>query len=789
LLQYTLPRGKSCRPTALGNGGSLKMRSSGFLQGLAAVCIAATASAVSAQTAIQLFGPVNVRPSTQGTGYGNQAKTFNSKMLNLSCPSPVHATISSSPDGNGNVLVDNYVSLSVGGNGPVNICRNGVEENGGQQDCFTTSYQSQASNGGLNGQDPDGFVSTGGVSPIDISNQLWPGMIQTQISLVDTGGYLTSSSLYLVTNCTSQGITGPGLITGNPIPSSSPTNPQLAQSYPFNPTTNQQIQFTYDLSQAQASGKLSIPNGSTPSTANLPLSPATFPSYLTGTSFATANCLVHTGEVLNGSPACELYTLACQIGTNPSQSGALCPVSQVRNEIFQEVFDGPNFTLPDVAGTDGLTFHQGVGLLEAKEEWSGGSCVFDPASSIANLLCPQNVLTSFSGPGAYRSGGSGQSPNSTFITVAPVPEDLTAVAVTGQQPGYWINSHNATVNFVSTPPALASSNNFVASPIQSLTYGISSASSVPQPGSPVPGDITLPNTACPAPGSSNPPPASVFKPSAQDISVSADGNYLVHYFAQDCAGTEELQFTQAAGSWSTSFYTFPINVDTVAPVVLSGPTLSPAPSTNGGVADSYLVGQKVTATYRCTDDRSGIVKCGTSTYAPGTTLDTGNLTSPVDTSKAGPAAFTVNAVDAAGNKSSASVNYQVVSLPPVNLSILKIAPLLVKQNTQLAYGISAFNLGKQAASSVTITDPLPAGVTFVSAKATQPGTGTVGCTFANSTVSCTAPSMTLLTPITVKIVVSVQAAPGSKIKNTATVSSANPEGQGITQSTAITLVY
>jgi uncharacterized repeat protein (TIGR01451 family) len=732
---------------------------------------------------------VNVRPSTQGTGYGNQAKTFNSKMLNLSCPSPVHATISSSPDGNGNVLVDNYVSLSVGGNGPVNICRNGVEENGGQQDCFTSSYQSQASNGGLNGQDPDGFVSTGGVSPIDISNQLWPGMIQTQISLVDTGGYLTSSSLYLVTNCTSQGITGPGLITGNPIPSSSPTNPQLAQSYPFNPTTNQQIQFTYDLSQAQASGKLSIPNGSTPSTANLPLSPATFPSYLTGTSFATANCLVHTGEVLNGSPACELYTLACQIGTNPSQSGALCPVSQVRNEIFQEVFDGPNFTLPDVAGTDGLTFHQGVGLLEAKEEWSGGSCVFDPASSIANLLCPQNVLTSFSGPGAYRSGGSGQSPNSTFITVAPVPEDLTAVAVTGQQPGYWINSHNATVNFVSTPPALASSNNFVASPIQSLTYGISSASSVPQPGSPVPGDITLPNTACPAPGSSNPPPASVFKPSAQDISVSADGNYLVHYFAQDCAGTEELQFTQAAGSWSTSFYTFPINVDTVAPVVLSGPTLSPAPSTNGGVADSYLVGQKVTATYRCTDDRSGIVKCGTSTYAPGTTLDTGNLTSPVDTSKAGPAAFTVNAVDAAGNKSSASVNYQVVSLPPVNLSILKIAPLLVKQNTQLAYGISAFNLGKQAASSVTITDPLPAGVTFVSAKATQPGTGTVGCTFANSTVSCTAPSMTLLTPITVKIVVSVQAAPGSKIKNTATVSSANPEGQGITQSTAITLVY
>jgi uncharacterized repeat protein (TIGR01451 family) len=764
------------------------MKSSVFLQGLAAVCIAATTSAGSAQTAIQLFGPVNVRPSTQGTGNGSQAKTFNSTTLNLSCPSPVHATISSSPDGNGNVLVDNFVSLSVGGKSAVNICRYGVDEDWGQQDCFTKSYESQAQNGGLNGQDPDGFVSTGGVPPIDISNHLWPGMMQTQISLVDTGGYLASSSLYLVTNCTNEGITGPGLITGNPIPSSSPTNPQLAQNYPFNSTTNQQIQFTYDLSQAQAAGKLTIPNGSTPSTANLPLSPATFPSFLTGTSFATANCLVHTGEVLNNAPACELYTLACQIGANPSQSGALCPVSQVRNEIFQEVFDGPSFTLPDIAGTDGLTFHQGVGLLEAKEEWAGGSCVFDPASSIANLLCPQNVLTSFSGPGAYRSGGSGQSPNSTFITVAPVPEDLTTVSVVGQQPGYWINSHNATVNFVSTPPALASSNNFVASPIQSLTYGISSASSVPPPGSPVSGDTTLPNTACPAPGSSNPPPASVFMPSAQDISVSADGNYLVHYFAQDCAGTEELHFTQTAGSWSTSFYTFPINVDTIAPVVLSGPTLSPAPSTNGGVANSYLVGQTVTATYRCTDERSGIVKCGTSTFSP-STLDTGNLTSPVDTSKAGPATFTVNAVDAAGNKSSASVNYQVVSLPPVNLSILKIAPLLVKQKTQLAYGITALNLGKQAASSVTITDPLPAGVTFVSAQASQPGPGTASCAFANNTVTCTAPSMTLLTPIVVKIVVSVQAVPGTKIKNTATVSSANPEGQGITQSTAVTLVY
>jgi len=143
---------------------------------------------------------------------------------------------------------------------------------------------------------------------------------------------------------------------------------------------------------------LSIPDGSTPSTADTPIDPTNFQtSYLHGTSFATANCLLHDGELYNGSPACKLYTLTCQVGTDPTQKGALCPASQERNEFFQEVFDGPSFTLPDIAGTDGLTFHQGVGFLEAKDQWGGGSCVFDSASSLGNhvvlvLVDPEGAL-------------------------------------------------------------------------------------------------------------------------------------------------------------------------------------------------------------------------------------------------------------------------------------------------------------------------------------------------------------------------------------------------------------
>jgi hypothetical protein len=106
-----------------------------------------------------------------------------------------------------------------------------------------------------------------------------------------------------------------------------------------------------------------------------------------------------------------------------------------------------------------------------------------------------------------------------------VPEDLTTVSVTGQQPGYWINSPNATVNFVSTPPAVASTNNFIAAPIENITYGISDASSVPQPPAPISGDKTLTNSiACPAPGGGNPPPATVFMPGRKVSPVSRTAN-------------------------------------------------------------------------------------------------------------------------------------------------------------------------------------------------------------------------------------------------------------------------
>jgi hypothetical protein len=637
-----------------------------------ASCLIAFAPQGLAQNSVQLFSPVNVRVSQQGAGYGTGQVIFNSTTVNLTCSaSPITAVLSSSSTssgGTGNVLVDNYIAvtnLTIGGS-PVNVCAGGVIEPGGgsPQNCFTSAYQNPASQGSLTGVDPDTLVSTGGVAPVSIGAQLVAGSQQVQIQLVDEGGYFTNSTLYLNTNCTPGAVTGPALISGNTISSNNPTPAQLNQDFDFNSNTNQMVGFEYDLTSANSADTLTInSNGVNPQVGDSPLDPSTFQSvWAPGTSFATSICLVHSGEVLpNGQPACKLYTLECTTGTGATASGAQCPISTVSNEVIRDVFDGPAFSLHDIHTRDGHVFHEGIGLLMASEGWTGGPCAFDPASYL-DLPCPQNLLTSFTGPGTFSGSGQTTHPNSTFISIAQVPEDHTRVFVRGELPGHWINSLTAKVRFFSEPPNLKKTNlpgaeNFIPSPVESITYGISPADSVPTPGTPIPTDVQLLNSAdCPIPTAADPGPpvAPDFISEEQTVTFPADGRYRLHYYAQDCAGTEELKFQQANGSWTTSFYTRPINVDTVAPVV-SGLVLTPAPSAQG----TYEAGEVVRASYACTDATSGVVVCGHNFYAPGSTLNTSTLTTRVDTWPPGRHTFTVPAVDAAGNQSSASITYQV----------------------------------------------------------------------------------------------------------------------------------
>jgi len=396
---------------------------------------------------------------------------------------------------------------------------------------------------------------------------------------------------------------------------------------------------------------------------------------------------VHNGEVGGPlgepatNPACKLYTLECTTGTGSAEAGANCPVSTVDNEVVKDIFDGPSFSL----SPGGPTYHEGIGFLMASEGWgsegagpwnwdggAGGPCTFDPEADL-NLPCPQNLLISFTGPGTFSGSGETTHPNSTFISIANVPEPLTTVAITGASPtGNWVNTDTPTVSFTTTPPNLTGSGlpgaaNFTPAPIQSVTYGVSPlASPAPVPANePIANDVTLENAACPIPPASPwPNPGVTFGPVTQTLNFTADGSYLLHYYAQDCAGTQELLFQNPGGSWTTNFYAVQINVDTVAPAISSLAAGVGLPG-NG----SYAKGAVVKASYSCSDAESGVVSCGPAgspTTYPAGTPNTGTLTSPLNTTTVGTFTFTVNATDLAGNHSTTSGTYKVIgpTAPP-----------------------------------------------------------------------------------------------------------------------------
>ena len=106
------------------------------------------------------------------------------------------------------------------------------------------------------------------------------------------------------------------------------------------------------------------------------------------------------------------------------------------------------------------------------------------------------------------------------------------------------------------------------------------------------------------------------------------------------------------------------------------------------------------------------------------------------------------------------------TLLTADLAIAKTASpttTLIDQN--FTYTLTATNNGPDTATTVAISDPLPAGVVFVSADA--------GCANASGTVTCTVSSLANGASAAFDILVTAPGSPGS-ISNTATVSAASP---------------
>ncbi len=143
---------------------------------------------------------------------------------------------------------------------------------------------------------------------------------------------------------------------------------------------------------------------------------------------------------------------------------------------------------------------------------------------------------------------------------------------------------------------------------------------------------------------------------------------------------------------------------------------------------------------------------------------------------------------AANNTSSASVT--VAAPPSADLSISKSAsPADPQPGTQITYSIALANAGPDGAQSVTLTDTLPAGTSFVSCSST--GGGACGGAGRNRTVTFSSLAAGASASITLVAQVDPATTPGTVLVNTAQVSAASPADPNAannTSSASVTVV-
>jgi uncharacterized repeat protein (TIGR01451 family) len=144
---------------------------------------------------------------------------------------------------------------------------------------------------------------------------------------------------------------------------------------------------------------------------------------------------------------------------------------------------------------------------------------------------------------------------------------------------------------------------------------------------------------------------------------------------------------------------------------------------------------------------------------------TGTVPNPFVTPITNTATVTANEADPDPTNNSSSIT----STPQADLSIDKTASSLpVVPGTNETYTLTAKNNGPDTALNATVSDPLPAGLVFVSASS--------GCTFASGTVTCPVGNMAPGATKTYTVTATVPSSDtDSTITNTASISSPTPD--------------
>ncbi|HKH99120.1 MAG TPA: Ig-like domain repeat protein [Candidatus Sulfotelmatobacter sp.] len=327
---------------------------------------------------IKLFNETNVTSTDANNNKLPNPYTIASNTLNLSCPASPTASLSNTPDGLGNVLVDSYVLLSINGtavNGtsvgslnypPGNVCTDGPAPNYGgnyYSNCNTTNYEDQLvfEFNSLNGLDPDTFANpgnailhqlgenpnnAGGLPPINLGTfffQTSTPPLQALFTLQEYGSVAyDNSTLFLATNCSPAGIVPGGSITGNPTP----TN-----TFAFDSNPNQNVSIVDSTALAPP------PTGTVPIVTDIAVPQQLFDQLVAGTSSAPDVCFRLSGEldysVTPPAPMCKGFLVQCYNPANGTTSGANCDPSSPNG--LRNLYESLQFASPD-APVNGTNF-------------------------------------------------------------------------------------------------------------------------------------------------------------------------------------------------------------------------------------------------------------------------------------------------------------------------------------------------------------------------------------------------------------------------------------------------
>jgi uncharacterized repeat protein (TIGR01451 family) len=178
-------------------------------------------------------------------------------------------------------------------------------------------------------------------------------------------------------------------------------------------------------------------------------------------------------------------------------------------------------------------------------------------------------------------------------------------------------------------------------------------------------------------------------------------------------------------------------------------------------------------------ETNGVVSCTLGIFGPQTTteltlvVNTGDTTSLSNT-----ASVTSDSFDTDDTNNSDTVLTTVT--PNADLSVVKDGPDSIVAGENVAYTITVTNGGASTASSVSLTDTLPAGTTFVSL--TRTGGPEFSCTTpavgANGTITCTIAAFPAGASTTFELVAHVASDATGSLQNTAEVSSATGDLDG-----------